>query len=166
MTEDKTVFLAVDGGGTSSRASLHASTGELQARGEGGPSNPAALGVHESLRALAALARTVIRGYKHSALEIGAGISGARNATLRDALARGLCERLHARRAAVCSDVDALVLANFGDGAGVVAIAGTGSSVASCSIMRSRAAKAALHWIGFPSASNAGRERRLPSSSV
>ena len=78
---------------------------------------------------MAALARTVIRGHKHSALEIGAGISGARNATLRDALARGLCERLHARRAAVCSDVDALVLANFGDGAGVVAIAGTGSSV-------------------------------------
>ena len=129
MSAEHPVFLAVDGGGTSSRASLHGSTGEVLASGEGGPSNPAALGLHESLRALAALARTVLRGHKHSSLEIGAGISGARNAPLRDALARGLCERLHSRRAAVCSDVDALMLANFGDQAGIVTIAGTGSSV-------------------------------------
>ncbi|MCC6486083.1 MAG: N-acetylmuramic acid 6-phosphate etherase [Candidatus Hydrogenedentes bacterium] len=129
MSADKPVFLSLDGGGTSSRAALFTSSGELLARSEGAASNPAALGLHESLRALTALARSVLRGHRHPALEIGAGISGARNAPLRDALARGLCERLHARRAVVCSDVDALMLANFGEAAGIVVIAGTGSSV-------------------------------------
>jgi len=130
MTDRAATFhLAFDGGGTGTRAALYDADGNRIAGEAGGPSNPVALGVPRSIATLAALGRALLDERDASTCLIGAGISGARNQPLRDAIASGLQRVLGVQRVVVSSDVDTLIHANAGDGAGVVVIAGTGSSV-------------------------------------
>lgn len=123
-----TIYLAFDGGGTATRAALYDAAGNATADRTGGPSNPVEAGVQQSLCVLIQLGRELLGSRDASTCEVAAGISGARNEVLRDAIARGLVQTLGVRRAVVASDVDTLLHANVGDGEGMVVIAGTGSS--------------------------------------
>ncbi|GMV92055.1 MAG: hypothetical protein AMXMBFR82_18330 [Candidatus Hydrogenedentota bacterium] len=124
-----TIYLAFDGGGTATRAALYDAEGNAIAERTGGPSNPVELGVPQSLRMLIQLGRELLGARDASTCEVAAGISGARNEMLRNAIANGLVQSLGVRRAVVASDVDTMLHANIGDGEGMVVIAGTGSSV-------------------------------------
>ncbi len=126
---DAAVYLAFDGGGTTTRAALYEADGNQLADATGGPSNPVEIGVPRTLRTLSRLGAQLLAECDASSCDVAAGISGARNETLRNAIAMGLVQTLKVRRAVVASDVDTLLHANVGDAEGMVVIAGTGSSV-------------------------------------
>ena len=122
------LYLAFDGGGTATRAALYDADQNAIAQETAGPSNPVALGIPQCVATLMGLGRSLLAGRDASICVVAAGISGARNRLLRDAIAVELQRALGVQRAVVSSDVDALIHANVGDGAGMVVIAGTGSS--------------------------------------
>lgn len=121
-------LLAFDSGATATRAGLYHETGQLLGEVQGGPSNPAESGVDASLDIMADLARKLL-GREGSADMAAAGVAGAGTPAIRTALARGLCRITGAARAVVSDDRWPLLVANAGQGPGIVVISGTGSSV-------------------------------------
>ncbi len=123
--------VGVDGGGTRSRAVVGDADGRELGRAEGGPglilaSDPgeAARSVAEVVREAAAEARVSLP------LEaLWAGLAGAGNERARARAEAGLAESGVARRVTVGSDVTAAHAAAFGDGPGVVLVAGTGCAL-------------------------------------
>jgi N-acetylmuramic acid 6-phosphate etherase len=121
-------ILALDCGATRTRCGLYDEANRLKAEAEGGPSNPAVLGFDRALSSLVHLSREVL-GHAGTVECMAAGVAGALDQKTRDLLARKLGSRLGAGCVRVSDDRWPLLLANAGSGAGVVVIAGTGSSV-------------------------------------
>ncbi|MFP4499569.1 MAG: N-acetylmuramic acid 6-phosphate etherase [Candidatus Hydrogenedentota bacterium] len=123
--------VAVDAGGTHTRAGLYAPTGELTAIASGGPANVVAQGLHASAATIAAVVRgmTGEQGVRKP-LTLVAGVAGAFDPVQREELAKALAVRCGAGRVGVADDYHPLLHANAAGGAGVLAIAGTGSKVA------------------------------------
>ena len=123
--------VGVDGGGTRSRALVGDAEGSELGRAEGGPglilaAEPAVAvrSVEEVVRAAAADAGVALP------LEaLWAGLAGAGNERARARAEAGLAESGVARRVTVGSDVTAAHAAAFGDGPGVVLVAGTGCAL-------------------------------------
>ncbi|HNY87564.1 MAG TPA: BadF/BadG/BcrA/BcrD ATPase family protein, partial [Candidatus Hydrogenedentes bacterium] len=121
------MILAVDGGGTATRAGLYRG-GVLLAEATGGPANPVAYGLSRTLETLGELAgRLLPKGEAPEAVFLA--LAGAAEPSLREALARGTARRLGADRVVATTDLHPLLFANAGKGAGILTIAGTGSSV-------------------------------------
>jgi N-acetylmuramic acid 6-phosphate etherase len=123
------LYLAIDAGGTGTRAGLYDGRGRLVAETEAGPSNPIAYGLDTCLEILTQVGREVLAGQPDPLASVAAAVSGAREADLRETLAQRLYEIFHPTRAIVTDDLRPLLFANAGTDAGVLAIAGTGSSV-------------------------------------
>ena len=121
------MILAVDGGGTATRAGLYRG-GVLLAETTGGPANPVAYGLSRTLETLGELAgRLLPEGEPPEAVFLA--LAGAAEPSLRDALARETAQRLGTPRVVVTTDLHPLLFANAGRGPGILTIAGTGSSV-------------------------------------
>lgn len=121
------MILAVEGGGTATRAGLYRG-GVLLAEAGGGPANPVAYGLSRTVDTLAELAaRLLPEGEAPEAVFLA--LAGAAEPSLRDALARETAQRLGAPRVVATTDLHPLLFANAGKGAGILTIAGTGSSV-------------------------------------
>ena len=123
------VMLAIDGGGSRTRAGLYDAAGTLLAEADGGPANPVDVGVDRCVEVVAALGNS-LRGTGDSRVAIdtvAAGIAGLRHDTIRAQVAAGLARALPARRVIASDDLLPLLLANVPTGPGVVVVAGTGS---------------------------------------
>lgn len=123
------LYLAIDAGGTGTRAGLYDGRGRLLAETEAGPSNPIAYGLDACLEILTSVGRDVLAGQSDPLACVAAAVSGAREGDLRETLAQRLYEIFHPTRAIVTDDLRPLLFANAGTDAAVLAIAGTGSSV-------------------------------------
>jgi N-acetylglucosamine kinase-like BadF-type ATPase len=121
-------YLAFDGGGTATRAGLYDESGDLLREASGGASNPVALGLDTCLSVLTTVGHEVI-GEGGTVEAVGAALSGTWTSGMAQWLAEGLCEALAAPRVVLADDVRPILFANLGDSPGILAIAGTGSSV-------------------------------------
>ena len=129
--EGERYSVGVDGGGTRSRALVGDAEGRELGRAEGGPglilaSEPAVAvrSVEEVVREAAADAAVAL-----PVEALWAGLAGAGNERARALAEAGLAESGVARRVTVGSDVTAAHAAAFGDGPGVVLVAGTGCAL-------------------------------------
>jgi len=138
------LFLAVDGGATITRAGLYAADGTLLKEAAGAPCNPVEYGVDACVSVLLSLSRILAENtvaarisqfvkprqtVDHNTGGFAAGISGARQEALRDEIARAVCRKMPVARAAVTDDLHPILYANAGACDAVLVIAGTGSSV-------------------------------------
>jgi len=129
------LFLAVDGGATITRAGLYAADGTLLREAAGAPCNPVEYGVDACVSVLLSLSRILAentvaaRISDHNTGGFAAGISGAKQEALRDEIARAVCRKMPVARAAVTDDLHPILYANAGACDALLVIAGTGSSV-------------------------------------
>ncbi len=122
-------YLTFDGGGTTTRAGLYDAEGRFLAEATGGASNPVALGEETSLTVLTQVGHAALAHVGGGVEAVGAALSGAWTSGMGLWLADRLCERFGAARAVVCDDIRPVLFANIGDSPGIMATAGTGSSV-------------------------------------
>ena len=124
-------YIGVDGGGTRSRALVGDGEGREVGAADGGPGliNPAAPGV--AAAAVATVVREAARRarVKLPARALWAGLAGAGNEQARAAVEKELRGTPLAKRVVVGSDAEAAHADAFGDGPGVLLVAGTGSVV-------------------------------------
>lgn len=124
-----TFAVGVDGGGTAARAVIVDTHGRELARAESqgavvqeAAPRAAAEAVANAVRAAAARAELAL-----PAEALWAGLAGAGREPARRAVIRALEEHALARRLIVGTDVEAAFHAAFGEGAGILVVAGTGS---------------------------------------
>ena len=124
-------YIGVDAGGTRSRALVGDGDGRELGAADGGPGliDPAAPG--DAARAVAAVARAAAREaqVRLPVRALWAGLAGAGNEPARAAAEKELRGAGVALRVVVGSDVEAAHADAFGEGPGVLLIAGTGSVV-------------------------------------
>ncbi|GMV99113.1 MAG: hypothetical protein AMXMBFR84_02520 [Candidatus Hydrogenedentota bacterium] len=123
------LILAVDGGGTATRAALYSSDGQLIAEVSGSASNPVTQGVDRSIAVIAGLCRQLLQDQSGEVACLAAGLSGAGRSGLRGAVSRGLANALRLSRVVVTDDLRPMLHANLGSRSGILVISGTGSSV-------------------------------------
>ena len=119
-------FLAFDGGATTTRAALYALDGTLLAEAVGNACNPVEYGLPACVSTLVSLAGQ-LTGEMISG--VAASISGAKEPSLRDEIAKSLCVKIRAERTVVTDDLRPILYANAGSADALLVIAGTGSSV-------------------------------------
>jgi len=122
-------IIVIEGGGTHTRAALFTGTGAVEGELSGGPSNPAAYGLTASARCIGALAHAALGDVDIHTVRLVAAVAGAASDEARAALAAAIGAAFPAREIRVASDLHALLYANAGDAAGMLAIAGTGAAV-------------------------------------
>lgn len=121
-------YLAIDGGGTKTTCAI-AGEKSIRATATSGGSNITRHGDARVREALHASVRDACAAAKLSAAQIASacvGLSGAGRPEVRDAVARMMAEVLPGK-VLVVSDLETTLEAAFGDGPGVIVIAGTGS---------------------------------------
>jgi len=122
------IYLGIDGGGTKTTCAIADDQSVLGAATSGG-SNITRHGDARVREALHAAVRDASAVAKISASQIAGacvGLSGAGRPEVRDAVARMIAEVLPCK-VLVVSDLETTLEAAFGDGPGVITIAGTGS---------------------------------------
>ena len=124
-----TFFVGVDGGGTRTRAVLLDGGGEELGRGEAEGAVVTTSRPEEAAEAVASAVRSATAQADVSlpAATLWAGLAGAGAAAARAGITRALRRLDLADRLVVGTDVEAAFHAAFGDGAGILLIAGTGS---------------------------------------
>jgi N-acetylglucosamine kinase-like BadF-type ATPase len=123
------VLLGVDAGGSRSNAVVGDANGAVHARGEGGPG---AIRPHEAHAAAAAIATACRDAMQRARVEGPAqalviGASGAGREPERGDLEAAVAALGLAQTVRVTTDADIALAGAFGDGPGIVLIAGTGS---------------------------------------
>ena len=124
------LHIGVDGGGTRSRALVGDGEGRELGGADGGPGLivPASPGTAADEVASVAEAAVGRAGATLPARALWAGLAGAGNERARAAVENELRRARLARRVVVGSDVEAAHADAFGDGPGVLLVAGTGSA--------------------------------------
>lgn len=121
-------MLAFDCGGTSTCAGLYDERKALIAEAKGGPSNPAETGVEAVATRIAEMTEELLLG-REPLRCVAAGVAGAFDKSIRDRIAEKIRRLLRADRVLVSDDRWPVLISNAGSGKGIVAVAGTGSSV-------------------------------------
>lgn len=123
------LLLGVDAGGSRTTAAVADARGDILARGESGPGAVRPGALEQALAAIRAACRDALqrarRGGPADVLVVGA--SGAGREPERVELAHALVTVGLARRVEVTTDAEIALVAAFGNGPGIVLIAGTGS---------------------------------------
>jgi N-acetylmuramic acid 6-phosphate etherase len=122
-------ILAIDGGGTRTRAGLYDEAGNLLAECEGDATNLSTWAVTQVVQRIADLARTLVASNSRKISTVVAGISGAGRTGKAQAVATGLAKSFGTDDVCVCSDAHMLSWANLDAEHPILVIAGTGSSV-------------------------------------
>ncbi len=126
------LFLGIDGGGTRTTAWLANERGKVLGRGEAGPSNPLkssfAGAKREILRAAHLAAKRARLRLRHLDA-VCLGIAGGGHAAVRRHMLRWIREAIPSRAHIVTTDANIALAAAFGQGPGIILIAGTGSIV-------------------------------------
>ena len=125
------LYIGVDGGGTRSRALLGDREGRELAAADGGPGliDPAAPRIAAFAVRTVALEAARQARVRLPARALWAGLAGAGNEPARAVVEKELRDAGLARRVVVGSDVEAAHADAFGEGPGVLLVAGTGSVV-------------------------------------
>jgi len=123
-----TLYLAMEGGATRSVAGLYDAAGMLLAEGEGGPCNPVAYGMAQSVANLAALGREVIGGRDEVVTGL-VGAAGLLGPEERRRFGEYIAQALSLEEVIVAGDLPPVLYANVKGGPGILALAGTGSCV-------------------------------------
>lgn len=121
-------YIAIDAGGTATRAGLYDASRRLLAEAAGAGCNPVDAGLRASIAGLTVLTRELIGRADGPIERVAAAVAGAGAAGALDAFA----EALHGAAGAcavVTTDVRAPLFANAGNRLALVAVAGTGSCV-------------------------------------
>mgnify|MGYP002619637640 CR=1 FL=1 len=122
------ITIAIEGGGTRTRAGAYTDDGTCMAEAEGPGSNPCAYGVERS----AAVILEVIERLRASAPGpvriVVAGVAGTGPGTMRQALATTVAAAVQAP-VLLTGDLQPILAANAGEEAAVLVVAGTGSCV-------------------------------------
>jgi len=127
---DERLLLGIDGGGTSTVASLADASGQVLGRGSSGPSNPKAIGY---LAALEALEAAILDAFAHAnrpktTVEVAClGLAGFAQTEDRERLAEWSISWSLTRKLLPESDGSLVLAAGTAQGWGVAVIAGTGS---------------------------------------
>lgn len=124
------IIVGVDGGGSKTRVVIADSTGHVLTSVSGGPSAIRKNNADESADTIAALARDgLATAGLHGVVPavLCAGVAGAGRDVPRKALQRALRAREVADDVVVTTDARIALADAFGDGAGIILIAGTGS---------------------------------------
>jgi N-acetylmuramic acid 6-phosphate etherase len=129
MTKQRksTAILGIEGGGTKTTWAVISAGGEILQRGETGPGNTLLL----SDAALEKSLRTIRRGAGSDVAAIGGAFAGCQLAA-EHARVENIVRRVwpHVATVRTMEDTRSVLAAVFGDGAGIVVIAGTGANVA------------------------------------
>lgn len=122
-------YLTYDGGGTATRAGLYDEKGRLLREGRGQGSNPIAFGLDTCISVLTQVGKEVLAETNCEPEGVGVALAGVWTSGMGSYLAKRLSEELRTPRVVLCDDIRPILFANIGDAPGVLAIAGTGSSV-------------------------------------
>ena len=122
-------ILAIDGGGTRTRAGLYTAEGELVAEGETGPTNLTANAPTPVAQAIADLGKRLAKQAQSEISTVAAAISGAGRSNNASVAADKLAALLQVSNVLIASDALALYFANCSQDRPLLVIAGTGSSV-------------------------------------
>ena len=122
-------ILAIDGGGTRTRAGLYTAGGELVVEGETGPTNLAAMTPDSAAAMIADLGRRLAKQAQLDISTVAAAISGAGRSGNANLVADKLADLLQVHSVLVTSDALGLYFANCSQDRPLLVIAGTGSSV-------------------------------------
>lgn len=122
-------ILAIDGGGTRTRAGLYSAEGELLAEAEGEGSNPWQVGTEKCASIVSMLAGALVSETGEEIERIVAGIAGAGVLDKAEKLAMRIASYAKVDDVAVTSDLLMMFYANCTAEAPVLVTAGTGSSV-------------------------------------
>lgn len=122
-------ILAIDGGGTRTRAGLYDEQGNLLAETEGDATNLSKRQAADAVRIIAGLARQLTKNSNYTICTVVGGISGAGRTGQATAVATGLAKSLGTDDVRVCSDAHMLSWANLDGTHPILVIAGTGSAV-------------------------------------
>jgi N-acetylmuramic acid 6-phosphate etherase len=121
------IILGIEGGGTKTTWALVTSEGKIKAEGAAGPGNTLLL----NDEGLEKLFKTIQRGTGKNVSAIGGAFAGCQLATEQDRVKKALGKVWpKAQTIRVMEDTRSVLAAAFGDGPGIVVIAGTGSNVA------------------------------------
>ncbi|MBI2425445.1 MAG: N-acetylmuramic acid 6-phosphate etherase [Candidatus Hydrogenedentes bacterium] len=123
------LLLAIEGGGTHSRFGLYDAAGLLLEDLTGGSLNLVADGAPACIQRIVRTAEGMLKLHPGNIGTIFAGLAGAGDPELARALAEGLAASLPVDRIGITTDLHPILLANLGATPGVLAIAGTGSSI-------------------------------------
>jgi N-acetylglucosamine kinase-like BadF-type ATPase len=124
-------FLGFDGGGTKTECVVARADGEILARVFAGPSNPLRTSYTRAWFSLGEAADAVLGRQKIRAGDIGgicAGIGGAGRASVGKRISSFFERSYPNARVRVTTDLEIALQAAFGDGEGVILLAGTGSA--------------------------------------
>jgi N-acetylmuramic acid 6-phosphate etherase len=122
-----TAILGIEGGGTRTTWALVAPEGKILAQGEVGPGNTLLL----DEAGLARLFREIRRQAGRRVASIGGAFAGCQQAAEQARVERALRQVWpQARAVRVMEDTRSVLVAAFGEGPGIVVIAGTGANVA------------------------------------
>lgn len=128
---DAAYFLGFDGGGTKTECVLADGQGRVLARATGGPSNPARIGYTKAWFSLGEVADVVLCHEKITSNDIRgvcAGIGGAGREGVAWRLKSFLNRSYRNADVRVTTDLEIALEAAFGEGEGVMLLAGTGSA--------------------------------------
>jgi len=120
------VVIAIDCGGSHTRAGLYDASRTLVGEAEGGPGNPVAGSLNGVVDQIVRLV-TVLDAPEDAVVAVG--VAGARNANAREAIWSAIANRLPGRRIVVTDDQTPVLLASHGIGGAILVTAGTGSCV-------------------------------------
>lgn len=121
--------VAIEGGGTRTRAGLYDDVGVCVAEVEGGASNPADLGLPRSIGVVCELVRGLHVPEDGTLELIALAVAGAGSDTIRSQLATGLIQALEPERVLVTHDLKPILATSVPEGEALVVVAGTGSCV-------------------------------------
>ncbi len=122
-------ILAIDGGGTRTRAGLYTPDGELLAEGETDPTNLTASAPDSAAQVIADMGKRLAKQAQSEITTVSAAISGAGRSNFAGVVANKLAELLQISKVLITSDALALYFANCTKSKPLLVIAGTGSSV-------------------------------------
>ncbi|MCL5288807.1 MAG: hypothetical protein M1453_12540 [Acidobacteria bacterium] len=124
-------YLGFDGGGTKTESALLDASGMLVARGQGGPSNPLRIGFDQAFAGLNEAANSALNAAGADARQVQAvcaGLAGAGRPRVVKRVMAFLVEAFPEADVHVTTDLEVALETAVGTAAGVVLIAGTGSS--------------------------------------
>jgi N-acetylmuramic acid 6-phosphate etherase len=121
--------IAIEAGATRTSAGLYDDELKLIREVESGGANPVEMGMRAAGRVLVGVVRDLMAEGSVEVGEVIAGVAGAGKGNFAVELAGYVCRETGVGEVRVCNDILPILRANLGDLAGILVIAGTGSSV-------------------------------------